>query len=108
MVSELRECNIGGGAAIFKSSQNGGPLRLLFYNIRGEVENRQVEPGGGWRWRGGEALLFKQEVDCQWLEPVFGGVLFTQCGDIPLLMAGSKKIFDILQESESDSKLETV
>ena len=41
------------------------------------------------------------------LESVFGGVLFTQCGDIPLLMTGSK-IFEIMQESESDSQLETV
>ena len=57
---------------------------------------------GGWRWRGGGALIFEQEVYCQQLESVFGGVLFTQCGDIPLLMTGSK-IFEIMQESESDS-----
>ena len=60
-VFELKECNIGGGVAISKSSQDGGPLRLLFYNIWGEVENRQVEPGGGWRWSGGEAFIFEQE-----------------------------------------------
>ena len=59
--SELKECNIGGGVATSKSSQDGGPLRLLFYNIWGEVENRQVEPGGGWRWSGGEAFIFEQK-----------------------------------------------
>ena len=41
------------------------------------------------------------------LESVFGGVLFTQCGDIPLLMTGSK-ILNCKQESESESKKATV
>ena len=41
------------------------------------------------------------------LESVFGGVLFTQCGDIPLLMTGSN-ILNWMQESESESKKATV
>ena len=55
--------------------QVGGPLRLLSFNIWGEVENRQVEPGGGWRWSGGEAFIFEEEVNCLWLGPVLGGVI---------------------------------
>ena len=31
-------------------------------NIWWEVENRQVEPGEGWRGRGGRVLIFEQEV----------------------------------------------
>ena len=38
---------------------------------------------------------------------MFGGVLFTQCGDIPLLMTGSN-ILNIMQESESESEKATV
>ena len=41
------------------------------------------------------------------LESVFGGVLFTQCGDIPLLMTGSNNL-DCMQESESEFKKATV
>ena len=41
--------------------QVGGPLRLLSFNIGGEVENWQVEPGGGWRGSGGEAFIFEQK-----------------------------------------------
>ena len=89
VASELKECNIGGGVAT-KSSQDGGLPRLFFINTRREVEIRQVEPGEGWRGRGGEASIFEQEVNfsvtgvCVW----WGA--FTQCGDIPLLLTGSK------------------
>ena len=38
---------------------------------------------------------------------MFGGVLFTQCGDTPLLMTGSN-ILNIMQESESESEKATV
>ena len=55
---------------------------------------------------GGGALFFEQEVYFQRLESVFGGVLFTQCGDIPLLMTGGN-ILNIMQESESESEKAT-
>ena len=38
---------------------------------------------------------------------MFGGVLFTQCGDTPLLMTGSN-ILNCMQESESESQKATV
>ena len=57
----------------------------FFYNIRGEVEYRQVEPGGIWRCRGGEAFIFEQEVYFELLESVFGGVLFPSVGTSPYL-----------------------
>ena len=41
------------------------------------------------------------------LESVFGGVLFTQCGDIPLLMTGSNNL-NCMQESESEFQKATV
>ena len=49
MVSELKECNIGGGVAIVNHPRMEVPSDFLSNNIRGEVEYRQVEPGGGWR-----------------------------------------------------------
>ena len=66
-----------------------------------------MEPGGVGGEEEEELLFLGRRFKFQLLESVFGGVLFTQCGDIPLLMTGSK-IFEIMQESESDSKLETV
>ena len=58
MVSELKECNIGGGVAILNHPRMEVPSDFFSNNIRGEVENRQVEPGGGWRCRGGGASIF--------------------------------------------------
>ena len=61
------------------------PSDFFSNNIRGEVEYRQVEPGGGWRCRGGEAFLFEQEVYFELQESVFGGVLFPSVGTSPYL-----------------------
>ena len=51
--------------------------------------------------------LKDKTVGVKLLESVFGGVLFTQCGDTPLLMTGSN-ILNIMQESESESEKATV
>ena len=89
-VSELRECNIGGGVEIRNHPRMEVPSDFFSNNIWGEVLNRQVEPGGGWRWRGGGALIFEQEVYFQLLESVFGGVLFPSVGTSPYLWPGAR------------------
>ena len=66
-----------------------------------------MEPGGVGGEEEEELLFSGRRLNFQLLESVFGGVLFTQCGDIPLLMAGSK-ILNCKQESESESKKATV
>ena len=84
-MSELKEHNIGGGVAILNHPRMEVPSDFFSNNIRGEVEYRQVEPGGGWRGRGGEAFLFEQEVYFELQESVFGGVLFPSVGTSPYL-----------------------
>ena len=81
----MKEHNIGGGVAILNHPRMEVPSDFFSNNIRGEVEYRQVEPGGGWRCRGGEAFLFEQEVYFELLESVFGGVLFPSVGTSPYL-----------------------
>ena len=43
----MKGCNTGGGVAILKHPRVEVPSDFFSNNIRGEVENRQVEPGGG-------------------------------------------------------------
>ena len=81
----MSECNIGGGVGILNHPRMEVPSDFFSNNIRGEVEYRQVEPGGGWRCRGGEAFLFEQEVYFELQESVFGGVLFPSVGTSPYL-----------------------
>ena len=47
MASELKECNIGGGVATFKSSQDGGLPRLFLH----QHQKRSGNPAGGARGR---------------------------------------------------------
>ena len=42
----MKECNIGGGAAISKLSQNGGPLRLLFKTSEEKWNTGRWSPEG--------------------------------------------------------------
>ena len=75
MGSVLRGCNIGGGEEILKNlSRMEVPLAFF--------QQQQRESGipaggaqGGWKRRREGALIFEQEVYCQQLESVFGGVL---------------------------------
>ena len=69
------------------------PLVLFQQTSEGEWRTGRWSPGG-LEVKRRRSLIFEQEVYCQLLESVFGGVLFTQCGDIPLLMTGSK-IFEL-------------
>ena len=97
----MRECNIEGGEVIHRSFQDGGPPGFSSTTSEGEWIFRQVEPGrvGGAEE---EILLFlRKKFDFNHLEPVLGGVLFTQCGDTPLIMA-KRKFSHILHESESE------
>ena len=76
----MKECNIGGGVATFKSSQDGGLPRLFFINTRREEEIRQVEDGG----EDVEELQFlSRRFNFQLLESVVGGVLFPSVATSP-------------------------
>ena len=101
----MKECNIGGGAATFKSSQVGG--------LPGFSSTTSEEKWISGRWSPGRLEVKRKRIfnfqagGSMLLESVFGGVLFTQCGDIPLLMTGSNNL-NCMQESESEFKKATV
>ena len=102
----LKGCNTGGGVAILKHPRVEVPSDFFSNNIRGEVENRQVEPGGGWRCRGGGASIFSKRFISNFRSQCLVGC-FSPVWEHPPTYDREPDI-NFMQESESEPFVKTV